>query len=66
MRLSETLRIEADHKLLIGDKFTETRALLIQAADMLDVYYIQCKAATQSERLNESKMNIYVALREDM
>jgi hypothetical protein len=66
MRLSELLRNEADHKLLVGDKFIDTRAMLVQAADLLDVYYIQGKAAVTSERLSEAKMNVYHALREDV
>lgn len=66
MRLSETLRIKADNKSLVGDKFTDTRNLLVQAADMLDVYYIQCKATVQSGRLSEAKVNTYQALKEDV
>ncbi len=66
MRLSETLRVEADNKLFVGNKFTDTRNLLIQAADMLDVYYIQCKATVQSVRLSEAKLNTRQALKEDI
>jgi hypothetical protein len=66
MRLSEILRNEADHKLLVGNKFTDTRNLLVQAADILDVYYIQCMATVQSVRLSEAKMNTYAALKEDV
>ena len=66
MRLSETLRNEVDHKLLVGDKFIQTRALLVQAADMLDVYYIQCKAASVAESRWECRKNIKVALKEDV
>ena len=66
MRLSESLRNEANNKVLVGDKFTKTRAMLIQAADLLDVYYLQCKAASVGDTRGECRMNVKVALGEDI
>lgn len=66
MRLSEHLRSEADHKLLVGDKFEHTRAMLIQAADLLDIYYMQCKSAIASKRLGQCKCSVWPALKEDI
>lgn len=65
MRLSESLRNEADHKVLVGDRFCETRLMLTQAADLLDVYYIQCKAASVAETRREARKNIRSALEGD-
>ena len=62
MRLSEKLRNEANHT----HEFGATAALLIQAADLLDVYYIQCKAASVAESRWECRKNVKVALKEDV
>ena len=66
MRLSESLRNEANNKLLVGDKFVATRSMLIQAADLLDVYYLQCKATTIAETRGECRKNMRSALGEDV
>jgi len=66
MRLSEKLRKNNMDKVLVGDKFTHIRNNLIQAADLLDVYYIQSKAITVADRLSESKMLARTALLEDV
>ncbi len=66
MRLSESLRNEANNKILAGDKFTVTRAMLIQAADLLDMYYLQCKATSVADTRGECRRNVKAALGEDV
>ena len=39
--------------------------MLIQAADLLDVYYLQCKAASVGETRGECRRSVKVALAED-
>lgn len=65
MRLSESLRNEVNNKLLVDDKFSATRSMLIQAADLLDVYYTQCKATSVGKTRGECRRNVKVALGED-
>ena len=59
--LSEELR----HLVELIDVEDKYKDVIIQAADLLDVYYIQCKAATAAERLGQAKRYIRHALSEE-
>ena len=66
MRLSEQLRNETNNNDRLCEDFPDVWEMLNEAADLLDVYYIQCKAITRSVRFSEAKRNARAALKEDV
>lgn len=66
MRLSEQLRNETNNNDRLCEDFPDVWEMLNEAADLLDVYYIQCKATTQSIKLSEAKLTARAALKEDV
>jgi hypothetical protein len=66
MRLSEELRNEVQNNSCTTEiEIDDVKDLMIKAADLLDVYYIQCKAASVAESRGECRRNVIVALKED-
>ena len=59
--LSEELR----HLVELIDVDEKYRDTILKAADLLDVYYIQCKAVTGADRLGQAKVYVRHALAEE-
>ena len=60
MRLSEKLRSAAEKKA------SKNKIIMEQAADLLDVYYMQNKAITKARGLGQAKVLAKQALSEDV
>ena len=66
MRISEQIRVELKKNDRLCEDFPDIWEMLQESADMLDVYYIQCKAVTGAERLGQAKVYVRHALAEDV
>lgn len=65
MRLSEQLRNEMLNNEKLCEDFPDVWEMLNEAADLLDVYYLQCKAASVAETRYECRRNVRLVLKED-
>jgi hypothetical protein len=65
MRCAEELRRETLNEELERD-YPNTWELLNEASELLDIYYIQCMAATKAQTLGLCKLSVQHALDEDV